>query len=180
MTLKTLQGVLVATALAWALAPYFLLPYGAGFFLATFLLLAMTLVSKGKAARQRLKPHLEEMGKALPPEAVSWAQRYPFFYVWPEAARQWGVTLKMTALVMLLLSIWFGIRGAVFLQPTVWLMIVPAAAVFAVGVVWGGRLDLDDMIEEDRWKPMRPLHDEVKKVLTLQSLAGKWSPGEPV
>ena len=53
------------------------------------------------------------------------------------------------------------------------------SSAFFAGVTWGGRLDLDALVGEERWLPKKALHDEVKKVLTLQSLAGKWAPGEP-
>ena len=87
--------------------------------------------------------------------------------------------MKITSLMILILSVWFVIRGVVFLAPGVWLAIIPAAVVFVVGITWGGRLDLEALLGEEKWKAKKVLHDEVKKVLTLQSLAGKWTPGEP-
>ena len=77
-------------------------------------------------------------------------------------------------------GVWFIARGLFFLQPWVWLCLVPAAAIFFFGVTWGDKLDLENVLAEEKWARMKPLHDEVKKVLTLQSLAGKWAPGEPV
>lgn len=173
--IKTLQLLLVAGAVAWALAPV----WGGYGFGAIFLLTALTIFSKRRAARKKLAAHVEELGKSLTPEAVAWAQKHPLFYVWPEAAQAWGTTLKMTSLVMGLLSLWFLVRGFFFVQPWVWLCIAPATAVFFVGVTWGSKLDLETLLADDAKKPQKALHDEVKKVLTLQSLAGKWAPGEP-
>ena len=120
------------------------------------------------------------MAGSLSSEAIAWAKNHPLFYVWPQSAREWAMTMKMVSLMMLLLSFWFLVRGVVFLQPWVWLCILPATAMFFLGVTWGDRLDLENVLTEEKWKGHKPLHDEVKKVLTLQSLAGKWAPGEPV
>lgn len=175
MAIKTLQSLLLAGAVGWALFPQ----WGGLAFLAIYALVLLTVVSKRRAARKKLSAHVEEMQRAISPDAIAWAKEHPLFYVWPEAARAWGLTLKITSLMMLSLSVWFVIRGVVFLAPTVWLSIIPAAAVFLVGITWGGRLDLEALLGEEKWKAKKVLHDEVKKVLTLQSLAGKWTPGEP-
>lgn len=175
MAIRTLQSLLLLGAIGWALFPQ----WGAVAFFSAYLLLVGSLVLLARAARKKLGGHLDELAKALPPEAIDWAKQHPLFYVWPQAAREWGLTLKITSLLMLGLSLWFAIRGLVFVTPSVWLMILPAAAVFVVGITWGGRLDLEALLGEERWRPKKPLHDEVKKVLTLQSLAGKWTPGEP-
>ena len=175
MPIKTLQLLLVASAAAWGIFPV----YGGYGFGAAYLLVLLTVLAKRRAARKKLAAHVEEMGKSLPAEAVTWAQKHPLFYVWPQAAQAWGLTLRMTSLVMLLLSIWFVVRGFFFLQPWVWLCVAPATVVFFLGVTWGSRLDLDEFVKDEKLAGQRALHDEVKKVLTLQSLAGKWAPGEP-
>ena len=175
MPIKTLQLLLVVGALAWGLAPV----WGGYGFGAIYLLMVLTVIAKRRAARKKLAAHAEELAKSLRPEAVAWAQKHPLFYVWPQAAQAWGLTLKMGSLLMGLLSIWFVVRGFLFLQPWVWLCILPATVVFFVGVTWGSRLDLDDLVQDEKWVAERTLHDEVKRVLALQSLAGKWSPGEP-
>ncbi len=156
-----------------------LFPRWGGFaFFAVYALVLLTIATKRLAARRKLTAHLDELAKAVSPDGIAWANEHPLFYVWPDAARAWGLTLKISSLLMLVLSVWFLIRGFAFLSPGVWLAIIPAAAVFVVGVTLGGRLDLDALLAEERWKAKKPLHDEVKKVLTLQALAGKWSPGE--
>ena len=167
--------VLFGACLAWGLFPQ----WGGLGFGAVYGLLLLTIVSKRRAARKKLATHEEQMAGSLTPEAIAWAKKHPLFYVWPQAAREWSLTMKVVSLMMLLLSVWFVVRGLVFLQPWVWLAIIPAAVVFFIGVTWGDRLDLENVLAEAKWAGRKPLHDEVKKVLTLQSLAGKWAPGEP-
>ncbi len=175
MPIRTLQLLLVASAVAWGVAPI----WGGYAFGAVYLLAVLTVLSKRRAAKKKLVAHAEELARSLPPEAVAWAQKHPLFYVWPQAAQAWGLTLKMASLTMGLLSLWFVVRGFLFVQPWVWLCVVPATAVFFAGVTWGSRLDLDEMVKDEKLAEQRKLHDETKKVLALQSLAGKWSPGEP-
>lgn len=175
MPIRTLQYLLLAAAMGWGLFPY----WGGLAFGAVYALLLLTIVSKKRAAKKKLAGHAEQMAAALAPEAVAWANKHPLFYVWPTAAKAWALTMKVVSLMMLLLSIWFGARGILFLDPMVWLCIAPATVIFFLGVTWGDKFDLDSWLIEDKWKAMKPLHDEVKKVLTLQSLAGKWAPGEP-
>ena len=176
MSLRSLQLLLFGAAIAWGLFPQ----WGGLFFGACYGLLLLTIVSKRRAAQKKLSAHTEQMAGSLTPEAIEWAKKHPLFYVWPSAAREWALTMKVVSLMMLLLSIWFVVRGLVFLQPWVWLCILPAAVIFFLGVTWGDKLDLENVLAEEKWKAQKPLHDEVKKVLTLQSLAGKWAPGEPV
>jgi hypothetical protein len=172
---RTLQSLLVLAAIGWALIP----GWGGPAFLAVYGLVLLTIATKRLAARRKLTAHLDELAKAVSPEGIAWAKDHPLFYVWPDAARAWGLTLKIGSLLMLVLSAWFVVRGVFFLAPGVWLWILPAGVVFVVGVTLGGRLDLDALLAEEKWKRHKPLHDEVKKVLTLQALAGKWSPGVP-
>lgn len=176
MALRTLQGLVLLSAIGWAVFPY----WGGFAFGAIYGLLLLTIVSKKRAARKKLAAHAEHLAASLPAETIDWAQKHALFYVWPTAAKAWALTMKMTSLTMLPLALWFGFRGLAFLQPWVWLCLVPAVGVFFLGVTWGDKLDLDAWLVEEKWKEKKPLHDEVKKVLTLQSLAGKWAPGEPV
>lgn len=176
MPVATLQLLLFGAGLAWGLFPY----WGGLGFGAVYGLLLLTIVTKRRAARKKLAGHEEQMAGSLKPEAIAWAKKHPLFYVWPSAAREWALTMKMVSLMMMLLSVWFVVRGLVFLQPWVWLCIAPASAIFFFGVTWGDRLNLENVLKEEKWAEVKPLHDEVKKVLTLQSLAGKWAPGEPV
>lgn len=176
MTLATLRSVLFGAALGWGLFPQ----WGGLGFVAVYGLLLLTIVAKRRAAKKKLEGHADQMALSLTAEAVGWAKKHPLFYVWPQAAREWALTMKMVSLMMLLLGVWFVVRGIVFLQPWVWLCLLPATVIFFFGVTWGDRLDLENVLAEEKWKAHRPLHDEVKKVLTLQSLAGKWAPGEPV
>jgi hypothetical protein len=59
------------------------------------------------------------------------------------------------------------------------LMLVPAIAVFFIGVTVGGKLEPDLLLTEDRYKDQKPVHDEAVKVLSLLSTAGRWAPPGP-
>ncbi len=175
MSITALRNLLIGAGLAWGLFPQ----WGGIAFVAVYGLLLLTIMSKRRAAKKLLAGHAEQMAGSLTPEAIAWAKEHPLFYVWPKAAKEWALTMKVVSLMTLILGVWFAVRGLVFLQPWVWLCLVPAAAIFFFGVTWGDRLDLENVLAEEKWAGKKGLHDEVKKVLTLQSLAGKWTPGEP-
>jgi hypothetical protein len=172
LRVRTIQGLLAFGVLSWAVAPM----WGGYAFGAVYLLTLLTLVLRRRAAGKKLGGHAGELSKSLPPEAVEWAQRYPLFYVWPEAAKSWALTMTLISLAMVGLSLLFVARGLFFVQPGVWVAVAPAAGVFFVSGVMARGLDLDELVGR---VGQRATHDEVKRVLTMQSHAGTWSPGEP-
>lgn len=176
MTIGNLRLLLFGAALGWGLFPY----WGGLGFVAVYGLLLLTVKSKQRAAGKMLAAHEAELSKSVSPEAIAWAKQHPLFYVWPAPAKEWALTMKVVSLMMLLLSVWFVARALIFWQPWVLGCLVPAAGMFFLGVTWGDRLDLDNVLGEEKWKAKKPLHDEVRRVLTLQSLVGKWTPGDAV
>ncbi len=175
MTIGNLRLLLFGAALGWGLFPY----WGGLGFAAVYGLLLLTVKSKQRAAAKKLSAHEAELSKSVSAEAIGFAKQHPLFYVWPAAAKEWALTMKVVSLMVLLLSAWFIARGLLFWQPWVILCLVPATAIFFLGVTWGDRLDLENVLPEPKWAGRKVLHDEVRRVLVLQSLAGKWSPGDP-
>jgi hypothetical protein len=181
MPLKTLQGMLVVSALAWAIFPI----YAAPFFLAFDLLLWLTASSKSRAARKYVNEAGGHLEKTVQPETRAWIEAHAFHFVWPEEAKAYGTTLKMTSLLMLLLGVWWLVYSVIrfFLHFdnsfTILVMLVPAVAVFAIGVSTGGKLEPDQLLEEERYKDKKPFHEEAVKVLSLLSTAGRWAPPAP-
>lgn len=175
MPLKTLQGLLVGSALIWAIFPF----YGAPVYLAFELLLILTALSKSRSALKYVQSAGGHLEKTLSPEARGWVEKYAFHFVWPEEAKAYGTTLKMTSLMMMLLAVaWVGHTIFRF-NLSILLMFLPGLAVFAAGVSLGGKLEPDQLLSEDRYKDQRPLHEEAVKVLALLSTAGRWTPPAP-
>jgi hypothetical protein len=162
--LRTLQGLLVISALVWALFPR----AGVGVFASAQLLCLFTVWRKIRAARASIEPRLEELNKALTPEGVQWVQRFAFWYTARDACREWGTTLKMSSLLMLLLAPWLIIRALIAAEFTLLFMLGPAVLFFFVGVVAGGRLDLDELVNDEGWKQHKQLHEDATRVLALK------------
>lgn len=175
MSLSTLRGLLVLGVAAWGLFPF----YGMGAFLAVWALLLLSVVAKRRSAGKALEAHREKVSSMVSPEALQWARKHAFFYVWPEEAKAWGLTLKMVSLTMILLALWLGARGMVFASPSVWVGLLPAVVVFFVGTTLGGGLDVPELLNEERYRGHQPHHEELEKVLGLQRVAGQFAPGEP-
>lgn len=175
MPLKTLQGLLVGSALLWAIFPF----YGAPVFLAFELLLVLTAFSKSRSAKKYVRSAGEHLEKTLSPEARGWVEKYAFHFVWPEEAKAYGTTLKMTSLLMMMLAVaWVG-HALLRFDFRYLLVLVPGLLVFVSGVSVGGKLEPDQLLTEDRYKDKKPLHDEAVKVLALLSTAGRWAPPVP-
>ncbi len=168
-----MQSLLFGAGLAWGLFPQ----WGALVFGAVYGLMLLTIVAKRRAAGKHLAAQREPLAASLTPEGLAWASQHPLFYVWPATARAWARTMKTVSVMMVILSVWFAVRGFVFLQPWVWLCLIPAAAVLVFGFTWGDKLDFEGLLEDEKWAANRRLHDEVKRVLAVQSLAGKWASG---
>ena len=175
MPLNTLQGLLVGGAIVWALFPF----YGAAVFAALELLLVLTVLSKSRAARKYVASAGEQLDKTMTPEARAWVSRFAMHFVWPKEAKAYGNTLKMTSLMMGLLALWLVARAVITFNFSILVMLVPLVAVFAIGVAFGGKLEPDLLVEEDRYRSSKPLHEEATKVLALLSTAGRWAPTPP-
>jgi hypothetical protein len=175
MALKTLQGLLVGAAILWAIFPF----YAAPVFLGLDLLLLLTVASKSRSAGKYVKGATEQLDKTMSPEARGWVERFSFHFVWPEEAKAYGATLKMSSFMMLFLGIWWVIYAVIRWNFGILLMLVPAIAVFFIGVTMGGKLEPDLLLTEDRYKDQKPVHDEAVKVLSLLSTAGRWAPPGP-
>ena len=181
MPLKTLQGLLVGSALIWGLVPI----YAAPIFLAFDLLLLLTALSKQRAAAKYVASAQEQLEKTMTPEGRAWVKKYAFHFVWAEEAKAYGTTLKMTSFMMMMLAVWWvvyaGIRWALGFDTSFGILVmwVPALLVFICGVTVGGMLEPDQLLTEDKYKDKKPLHDEAVKVLALLSTAGRWAPPAP-
>lgn len=172
MPLTTLQGLLVLSAVVWAIFPI----YGAPVFLALDALLLLTAAAKSRAAAKYVAAQAEQLDKTMTPEAKAWVQRFAFHFVWPAEAKAYGTALKMTSLVMMMLGVWFVVYSLLRWNPTLLFALVPAAVVFFLGTTVGGKLEPDLLLTEDRYKDKQPLHEEAVKVLSLLSTAGRWAP----
>jgi hypothetical protein len=175
MPLKTLQGLLVISAILWAIFPF----YAAPVFLAFDLLLWLTTASKSRAARKYVDASSEQLEKTMSPEARGWVREYALHFVWPEESKAYGQTLKMTGLMMGFVVVWWVIYAVIRWNFLILTMIVPAIAVFFVGVTAGGKLEPDELVNESSYKDKKPLHEEAVKVLALLSTAGRWAPPAP-
>jgi hypothetical protein len=181
MPLKTLQGLLVGTAVIWALVPI----YSAPIFLAFDLLLVMTALSKQRSAAKYVDSASEQLEKTMTPEGRAWVKQHAFHFVWGEEAKAYGTTLKMTSFMMMMLAVWWVVYAVIRWMLNfdtsfgILVMLAPALLVFTVGVTVGGKLEPDQLLTEDKYKDKKPLHDEAVKVVALLSTAGRWAPPTP-
>ena len=167
--------MLVLSAIAWAIFPF----YAAPVFFAFDLLLWLTAASKSRAARKYVDASGEQLDKTMSPDAKGWVREYAFHFVWPAESKAYGQTLKMSGLMMIFLGVWFVAYA--LLRWNLWIltMLAPAVVVFFIGVTSGGKLEPDELINESSYKDKKPLHEEAVKVLALLSTAGRWAPPEP-
>jgi len=170
--LRTLQGLLVVSALFWAFFPR----WGVGVFAAAQLLCLVSVWRKVRAARKSVAPRVEELRKALSEEGVAWVQRFAFWYVARDQSQEWGTTLKMSSLLMLLLAPWLVIRALISVEFHLLLLLIPVVAFFFIGVTAGSRLDVEDLVNAAHWSKHKALHEEATRVLSLKETVGQWPP----
>ncbi|MEW5741746.1 MAG: hypothetical protein AB1938_22695 [Myxococcota bacterium] len=172
MSLKTLQKLLVVSALLWALLP----TWGSLAYASAWVVLAVGTRSRVQAARAVIDGSREELGKGLSEETLAWIRRFPFLYTWKDAAKEWGTTWRMAGLLALFLAPWFLIR-ALFLRET-WefALLAPLAVLLLVGGRISLRLEVTELLKEKKYEPFRPQHEEAVRYLSMRTLAGKWPP----
>lgn len=173
MSLKTIQKLLVISALLWAMLP----TWGGLLYAAAWTLLAVGTSSRIRAARVVLEAHREELARGLSGETLSWVGQHPFFYVWRETAKEWGTTWRMTGILAIFLAPWFFIR-ALFLRET-WefVLLAPLAVLLIVGVRIALKVELVELLKEKKkLEPFIGKHEEALRYLTLRAAAGKWPP----
>ncbi len=172
MNLKTMQGLLVLSAALWAFFPW----YGAPVYASAFVLLLVSTALLRRRVRTAVEARAEELSKVLTPEAAAWVQRFSFFYARKDEAKARATTFKMASLLVGLLALWFVARALVFVDLPVLFLLIPCVGYFFAGVMVGGRLEVDELVNEDAWAKHKRLHEEAEKVLTLKAAAGQWPP----
>lgn len=172
MSLKTLQKLLVLSALAWALLP----TWGGLVYASSFVVLAVGTSSRIRAARAVLDQQQETLTKGLSAETLAWVRRFPFFYVWKDTAKQWGTTWRMSGILAIFLAPWFAIR-ALFLRET-WefSLLVPLLVLLVVGVRIALRLEVAELVTDAKWSEFAPRHEDAMRYLGLRAAAGLWPP----
>lgn len=172
MSLKTLQKLLVLSALAWALIP----TWGGLVYASSWVVLAVGTASRIRAARAILDEHQETLAKGLSAETLEWVRRFPFVYVWKDSAKQWGTTWRMSGILAIFLAPWFAIR-ALFLRET-WefALLAPLLVLLVVGVRIALRLELTELIASEKWRPFVPRHEDALRYLGMRAAAGQWPP----
>jgi hypothetical protein len=172
VSLKTLQKLLVLSALAWALLP----TWGGLVYASSFVVLAVGTASRVRAARAILDEHRETLAKGLSAETLEWMRRFPFVYVWRDSAKQWGTTWRMSGILAIFLAPWFAIR-ALFLRETWELaLLAPLLVLLVVGVRIALRLELTELLTDAKWRAFGPRHEEAVRYLGLRAAAGLWPP----
>lgn len=172
MSSKTVQKLLVIAALAWALLP----TWGGLLYAAAFVTLLMGTVSRVRAARGLVDAHREALAKGLSDDALAWVRRFPFFYVWPEGAKEWGTMWRMNGMLALFLAPWFAIRALFFKETWEYALLLPLFVSLVVGVRVALRLEVIDLLKEPRWRRFGPRHDEAQQYLSMRRTAGLWPP----
>lgn len=172
MSLKTIQRLLVISALVWALLP----TWGGLVYASSWVLLAVATASRIRAARALIDQHREALAKGLSAEALEWIRRFPLVYVWKNTAKEWGTTWRMTGMLSLFLAPWFIIR-ALFLRET-WefALLLPLLILLFVGVRVALRIELTELLADAKWKPFVPLSEDAVRYLGLRRGAGLWPP----
>lgn len=172
MSLRTIQRLLVACALLWALIP----TWGGLLFASSWVLLAVGTVSRTRTARRVVDANRDELAKGMSEEAIAWVRRFPVVYVWREAGKEWGTTWRMSGMLALFLAPWFAIRALVFHESWELWLLLPLLFQLVVGVRIALRVEVAELLEEARWKKFLPQHEEALRYLSLRATVGKWPP----
>jgi hypothetical protein len=172
VSLKTVQKLLVVSALLWALLP----KWGGFAYAAAWGVLALGTRSRIRAAREVFDAHRGELAKSLSDESLAWVRRFPFFYVWRDSAKEWGTTWRMTGILALFLAPWFLLRALLLGETWEFALLVPLLVLLVVGVRTALHLEVTGLLEEPRYEPYRSHHEEAFRYLSMRTLAGKWPP----
>lgn len=162
----------MVSALVWALIP----TWGGLFYASSWVVLAVATASRVRAARAIVDAHREELTKGLSDDTLKWVRRVPFVYVWRDAAKEWGTTWRMTGILALFLVPWFAVRALLFRESWELWLIGPLLILLVVGVRVALRLEVQELIKEERWKANAPHHEDAARYLMLRSTLGKWPP----
>lgn len=172
MSFTATQRLLVVAALVWALLP----DWGGPVFAVAWVALWAGTHRRAQRARAVFDAHAAQALKALDAETLAFVRAHAFAYLWREAAVAWGVTWRVSSLIAMLLAPWFVIR-AVMTQAWWELgLLVPLAVVFLMGGRYGLELQLDEWVEDDRYRQHKQRHGTVKTLLALKAAAGHWPP----
>lgn len=172
MSLKTIQKLLVLSALAWALLP----TWGGLVYASSFVVLVVGTASRIRAARAVIEQHQEALAKTLSRETLDWVRRFPFVYVWKEDAKRWGTTWRMSGMLALFLAPWFAIRALFLGETWEFSLLVLLAVLLVVGVRVALRIEVAELLEEEKWRAFRPRHEDALRFLGLRAAAGLWPP----
>lgn len=172
MSLKTLQKLLVLSALAWALLP----TWGGLVYASSFVVLAVGTASRIRAARAVIEQHQDTLAKGLSAETLDWMRRFPFVYVWKDSAKHWGTTWRMSGILAIFLAPWFAIR-ALFLKET-WefSLLLPLVVLLFVGVRVALRIEVTELLNDAKWRAFAPRHEDALRYLGMRAAAGLWPP----
>ena len=170
LSLSAVQRLLVLSALAWAVLPW----WGGFAFGASWLLLALGTRSRTRRARAVLEANLDKLG-TLPPQSVALARRFPLAYVWPSSAEQWGTTWQLTGLLSLILGAVFCGWALATWKVHYLVLLIPLVVLLFVGGDLARRIKLAERVREDLKHELSP-HNTTLTLLRLKTAVGQWPP----
>ena len=170
LSLNVVQRLLVLSALAWAVLPW----WGGFAFGASWLLLALATRSRTRRARALLEANLDKLG-ALPPEGLALARRFPLAYVWPSSAEQWGTTWQLTGLLSLILAGAFCVWALATWTSGYLFLLIPLVVQLFVGGELARRIKLAERVRDDLKDELSP-HNTTLTLLRLKTAVGQWPP----